>query len=279
MVESEKTKELKKIYEVDYSKYKHIKIEKKANGVAVVTLNRPPHNFLNVKMHKELCDIPRDLRQDEDVRAVVLTAEGRNFCAGGDQELFEFNKEDPIAKHMNFEEARDTVWNWIELEKPAIAAVQGLVTGMGCQVVLLCDMVFAADDDKTRFSDGHMNIGVAPGDGGVLIWPLRVGLTRAKQYLYTADPVSAREAERIGLINGVVPPDQLLTTAMEWANRFAKGPILAIRWAKAALNQYLRFFAVTCFHYSWAFQTASRGLPDALEASAALREKRPPKFY
>jgi len=278
MVQSDKNKELKKIFEVDYSKYEHIKIEKKGR-VAVVTLNRPPHNFLNVKMHKELCDIPRDLRQDEDVRAIVLRAEGRNFCAGGDYELFEFNKDDPIAAHQHFEEARDTVWNWIELEKPAIVAVQGLATGMGCQVALICDMVFAADDETTRFSDGHMNIGVAPGDGGVLIWPLLIGLARAKQYLYTADPVYAREAERIGLINRVVPPDQLLPTAMEWATRFANGPTLAIRWAKASLNQYLRMFAVNCYHYSWAFQAASRGSPDVAEAHAALREKRPPKFY
>lgn len=262
----------------DYSQYQHIKVEV-SNGVALVTLNRPPHNLLNVKMHREVTDIPRDLNHDDAVRAIVLTAEGKNFCGGGDFELFLRNKDNPTAKALGFEETREFIWNMIDLEKPAIAAVHGLATGMGCQFALFCDIVFASDDETTRFSDGHMNIGVPPGDGGSLIWPVLIGLARAKQYLFTSDAISAKEAERIGLIYKAVPKDQMLPKAMELATRLANGPTLGVRWAKAALNQWLRVAATNVFQYSWALQLAATGKPDNLEATAALREKRPPQFH
>lgn len=262
----------------DYSQYQHIKVEI-SGAVALVTLNRPPHNLLNIRMHREMTDIPRDLNHDDDVRAVVITAEGKNFCAGGDFELFSRHKDNPTAKALGFQETREFVWNMIELEKPAIAAVHGLATGMGCQLALLCDIVLAADDETTRFSDGHMNIGVPPGDGGALIWPVLIGLARAKQYLFSSDPVSAREAERIGLIARAIPRDQLLPTAMEWATRLANGPSLGVRWAKAAMNQWLRVAATNVFQYSWALQLAASGKPDNLEALAAMAEKRPPNFH
>ena len=268
------------LYKVDYSKYKHIKVEKK-DGVALVTLNRPPHNFIPPRMLKELVDIPLDLGQDPEVRAVVFTAEGENFCGGGDYQLFDFlqDKNDITLKYLNFDLARRSVWNWIELEKPSVAAVHGLVVGITCQITLLCDLTIAADDETTRFRDGHMLEGKAPGDGGVLAWTSRIGLARAKQYLYTSDDVYAREAERIGLINAVVPPDKLLPTAIERATRLANLPVLAIRWAKSAMNQYLRLHAIVCQNYAWALQHASRGTPDEVEAMAALREDRPAKFF
>jgi len=264
---------------VDYGKkYQHLKVEISAEGVALVTLNRPPHNLINIKMHTELAEIPRELNDDDDVRAVVLAANGKNFASGGDYELFERYKDQPLKKAISRKEARDFIWNMIDLEKPAVAAVHGLATGMGCQMALLCDIVLAADDEKTRFSDGHMNIGVPPGDGGALIFPLLIGLGRAKQYLYTADPIYAKEAERIGLINKVVPPDQLLPAAMEWGTRLANLPTSAIRWAKAALNQWLRVGAVNIFNYSWGLQMYAMDKPDNLEALAAMKEKRPPRF-
>ncbi len=264
---------------VDYRKqYQHLKVEISADGVALVTLNRPPHNFINIKMHAELTEIPHDLNCDDEVRAVVFAANGKNFGSGGDFELFDRYKDQPLKKALSRKEARDFIWNMIELEKPAVAAVHGLATGMACQLVLLCDIVLAADDETTRFSDGHMNIGVPPGDGGALIFPVLIGLARAKQYLFTADPIPAREAERIGLIHKVVPPDQLLPAAMEWGTRLAKLPTSAIRWTKAALNQWLRVAAVNVFNYSWALQMYAMDKPDNLGALAAMKEKRAPRF-
>lgn len=262
---------------VDYSRYEYLKIEK-TDGVAVVMLNRPPHNLINMAMHHEVTEIPRDLRRDDDVRAVVLAAEGKNFCAGGDRELYDHYKDDPNAQMVHFEQCRDLIWNMIDLEKPVVAAVHGLVAGMLSQVVLLSDIILAADDDKTRFLDGHMNIAVAPGDGGALAWPARIGLTRAKRYLLTGDAIPAREAERIGMITELVPPDQLLARAKEWGTRFSNGPALATRWTKAALNQWLRRDAADILNYSWSLMVAGRGLPENQEAFAAMREKRPPRF-
>lgn len=262
---------------IDYSHYEHLKIEK-SDGVAFVTLNRPPHNFINIAMHHEVTEIPRDLRRDDDVRAIVLTAEGKNFCAGGDRTLYDHYKDDPHAQMVHYEQCRDLIWNMIDLEKPVVAAVHGLVAGLLCQVVLLSDIILAADDENTRFSDGHMNIAVAPGDGGALAWPSRIGLTRAKRYLLTGDAVPAREAERIGMITELVPPDHLLAIARQWGVRFANGPALATRWTKASLNQWLRRDAAEIFHYSWSLMIAGRGLPENQEAAAAMREKRPPRY-
>jgi enoyl-CoA hydratase len=265
----------------DYAKkYEHMKVEITEDGVALVALNRPPHNLINPRLHTEITSIPRDLNHDEDVRAVVFHAgEARNFAAGGDSSLFDDNKDDPIKQILGgLTEAREFIWNMIELEKPAAAAVKGLATGMGCQFALLCDVVFAADDDKTRFSDGHANIGVPAGDGGSLIWPMLIGIARAKQYLFTAEPIYAKEAERIGLIARAVPPDQLLSTATEWATKMAKLPTLSVRWTKSAVNQWYRMGAVHVFQYSWALQMLAMEKPDFKERMEAMKAKTLPKL-
>jgi enoyl-CoA hydratase len=262
---------------VDYSHYQHLKIEK-IDGLAIVTLNRPPHNLINMAMHHEVTQIPRDLRRDDEVRAIVLASSGKNFCAGGDRDLYDFYKDDPQGQMVHFEQCRDLINNMIDLEKPIVAAVHGLVAGLLSQVVLLCDIIIAADDDKTRFLDGHMNIAVAPGDGGALVWPARIGLARAKRYLLTGDPVPAREAERIGMVTELAPPDELLERAVAWGRRFVDGPALATRWTKASLNQWLRRDAADILNYSWALMVAGRGLPENQEAFEASRDKRPPKY-
>jgi enoyl-CoA hydratase len=125
--------------------------------------------------------------------------------------------------------------------------------------------------------DGHMIIGVPPGDGGVLVWPVLIGVMRAKRYLFTSDPCPAKEAERIGLISAALP-DKLMPTAMEWVQRFANGPTLAIRGAKTALNQWYRMAAPAAFLYSLAVQMGASGKAEFHEALAAIKEKRKPKF-
>jgi enoyl-CoA hydratase len=265
----------------DYAKnYQHIDVKISPDGVALVGLNRPPHNLINRKMHTEITTIPRDLNHDEDVRAIVFHAgEARNFAAGGDSSLFDDNKDDPVKAALGSPtEAREFIWNMIELEKPAAAAVKGLATGMGCMLALYCDIVFAADDEKTRFTDGHANIGLAAGDGGSLIFPMLIGLARAKQHLFTAEPIYAKEAERIGLISKAVPPDQLLATATEWATRMAALPTLSVRWTKSATHQWLRMAAVNVFQYSWALQTLTKEKPEFKERMDAMKAKTLPKL-
>lgn len=260
---------------MDYSQYETLKIEK-SDGIAVVTLNRPPNNLVNARMHTELRDIPHDLNHDDDVRAIIFKAEGRHFASGGDFALFEGMANQKENQRL-YDEAREFIWNMIDLEKPAISVVQGQASGMGCQLALMCDMCFA-DEETGRFVDGHMFIGVPPGDGGALVWPILIGVMRAKRYLFTSDPCPAKEAERIGLISAALPAGKLMQTAMEWAQRFANGPTLAIKGAKAALNQWYRMAAPAAFHYSWALQMGASGKAEFNEATAALKEKRKPKF-
>lgn len=260
---------------MDYSQYKDLKIEK-SNGIAVVTLNAPPNNLLSLRMHTEIANIPYDLNHDDDVLAIIFKAEGKHFASGGLFEMFESMDDQKRNQHL-YDEAREFVENMIDLRKPAISVVRGQASGMGCQLALLCDMCFA-DEETGRFVDGHMMIGVPPGDGGVLVWPMLIGVMRAKRYLFTSDPCPAKEAERIGLISAALPADKLMPTAMEWAQRFANGPTLAIQGAKTALNQWYRMAAPAAFHYSLALQMGASGKAEFHEALAAIKEKRKPKY-
>jgi enoyl-CoA hydratase len=260
---------------MDYSQYQTLKIEK-SDGIAVVTLNKPPNNLLDLRMHTELTTIPYDLNHDDDVLAIIFKAEGRHFASGGDFGMFDSMYDQKLNAHL-YEEAREFVMNMIDLQKPAISVVQGQASGMGCQLALLCDMCLA-DEDTGRFVDGHMIIGVPPGDGGCLIWPMLIGVMRAKRYIYTSDPCPAKEAERIGLISAALPADKLMPTAMEWAQRFVNGPMLALRGAKMALNQWYRMAAPAALNYSNALQMGASGKAEFHEALSAIKEKRKPKY-
>jgi enoyl-CoA hydratase len=259
----------------DYSDYQTLKIEK-SDGIAVVTLNRPPNNLVSLRMHTELADIPRDLNHDNDVRAIIFRAEGRHFASGGEFEMFDAMK-DQKRNQLLYDEVREHIWNMLDLDKPTISIVQGQAAGMGCQHALLCDMCFA-EEEKGRFVDGHMFMGVPPGDGGALVWPMLIGVMRAKRYLFTSDPCPAKEAERIGLITGALPADKLMPTAMEWATRFVNGPPHALKGAKAILNQWYRIAAPAVFHYAQALQMGASGKAEFDESVSALKEKRKPKY-
>jgi len=260
----------------NYDQYETLKVEK-ANGIAIVTLNRPPNNLVSLRMHTELTDIPRDLNHDDDVRVIIFRAEGRHFASGGEFEMFDAMKDQKRNKLL-YDEVRESIWNMIDLDKPTISIVQGQAAGMGSQIALLCDMCFA-DEETGRFVDGHMFMGVPPGDGGALVWPMLIGVMRAKRYLFTSDPCPAKEAERIGLISAALPSAELMPTAMQWAERLANGPTHAISGAKAILNQWYRIAAPSVFHFAQAHQMGASGKAEFDEAVSALKEKRKPKFH
>ena len=201
--------------------YQTMLIEKRDNGVAVVTLNRPERlNAVNAAMHHELARFTREAEADRDVKVVVLAAAGRAFCAGGD-----FGG-DSEAGGLSLEEGRQIVDHILELRKPIVSAVQGYAMGLGATIGLLCDVVVAGK--STVIADTHVKMGIGAGDGGQVIWPLLMGVNRAKYYLMTGDRLAADEAERLGLVNFVVEPDELLPKALEIAERLARGPSMAI---------------------------------------------------
>ena len=260
---------------VDYGVYRHLIVDKQ-DGIARITMNRPEvYNATNGRLHYELGRIWQDLGADHEVRVAIITGAGKAFSAGGDLDLIENFLGDAPAIANTMKEASDIVYNIINLEKPVISAINGIAVGAGLAVALMADISIASEE--ARFTDGHIRLGVGAGDHSVIIWPLLCGMARAKRYLLTADFLDAKEAERIGLVSMVVPHEQLMSTAMEFAHKLAEGPQSAIRWTKRALNQWLRMMG-PAFDYSLATEMLGFFGPDVREGLQALREKRQPNF-
>jgi enoyl-CoA hydratase len=254
-----------------------MRIERKENGIVVVTLNRPERlNAVNGRMHTELARFSRDFAADPELRVLVLTGEGRAFCAGGDFSPSDDMGADPDQSHM-WLEAREIVDHILECDKPLIAAVNGYAMGLGANVALLCDVVVAGP--ATVFADTHVNMGIGAGDGGQLIWPFLIGVNRAKYFLMTGDRVSGKEALDIGLANFYVEDkDELLPRAMEVAEKLASGPPKAIAASKMAVNAYLRSVSSMVMPICLKYEEATMSTRDHREAVAAFQEKRAPKF-
>jgi len=259
---------------MDYSRYHYLSVERK-DKVLVVSLNRPESlNAINAALHTEISQIFADIAQDREAEAVVLTGKGRAFCAGGDIKWFQ----EMTTQQLDalFLEARKIIIDMLEVEQPIIAAVNGPATGLGATLALFSDVIFAADNAK--IGDPHVKVGVVAGDGGAVIWPWLVGAARAKELLMTGDIISAVEAERIGLINHVVPADQLMEKAMAFATRLANGPTKAIRWTKVSVNKILRDTANLVLDTSLALEKQCFSTEDHKEAIRSFVEKREPKF-
>jgi enoyl-CoA hydratase/carnithine racemase len=212
---------------MDYSAYQHLLVEKK-DGIALLTINRPETlNSTNARLHYELSRVWLDIAEDDEVRVAVITGAGRAFSAGGDFEVINKMQSGLDAVAAVMKEARDIVHNMINCDKPIISAINGVAVGAGLAVALLADISIASENAK--FTDGHTRLGVAAGDHAAVIWPLLVGMAKAKYYLLTCDMLDAKEAERIGLVSMCVPPDQLMPKAMEVAKKLSTGAQTAIR--------------------------------------------------
>jgi enoyl-CoA hydratase len=258
---------------LDPSVYRAIAIERHPDGVAVATLNRPDRlNAVDAVMHNELSTLAHDADRDPDVRVLVITGAGRAFCAGGD-----FSGAGPASDNDTmFAEARRIVDALLECRKPVVSAVNGYAMGLGATVALLCDVVIAAR--SAVFADTHVTMGIGAGDGGQVIWPLLMGVNRAKYYLMTGDRLGAEEAERLGLVTFVTDDGQALARALEIARRLAAGPAVAIAASKVPINHWIRAQAAQILPLSLAMEEQCFRTADAAEAVAAFQEKRPPQF-
>jgi enoyl-CoA hydratase len=259
---------------MDYSRYHSLSCERQ-DTVLIVSLNRPEAlNAINADLHTELSHVFADIALDQETHVVVLTGKGRAFSAGGDIKWFQDMT--PSQLDALFIEARKIIVDLLEVQQPIIAAVNGPATGLGATLALFSDIIFAADN--ARIGDPHVRVGVVAGDGGAMIWPWLVGAARAKEFLLTGDLLTAAEAERIGLINRVVPADQLMATALALAQRLATGPIQAIRGTKASVNKILRETVNLVLDTSLALERHCFSTADHKEAIQAFVEKREPKF-
>lgn len=221
---------------MNYSNYETLAFSK-TGTVLTVRLNRPQAlNAVSERLHTELSRVFGEIAVDSSVDVVILTGEGRAFSAGGDLDWFR-GITGPQLDAL-FVEARKIIVDLVDLPQPIIAAVNGSAAGLGATLALFCDVIYAADHAK--IADPHVRIGVTAGDGGAAIWPLLVGPARAKEYLMTGDALTAREAERIGLINKVLPADELMPAAQAMAERLADGSRPAIRSTKLSVNKLVR---------------------------------------
>ena len=256
--------------------YRQLRIETSGSGVTEVVLDVSERlNAVDAEGHRELAYVWNDLDADPATRVVLLRAEGRAFSARGDFELIEAMISDPEVHRRTLREARDLVRNMIDCSKPVVSAINGPAVGAGLAAALLADIPIAAR--SAVILDGHTTLGVAAGDHAVVIWPLLVGMAKAKYHLLTNEPIDGVEAERLGLVAKVVADDELLPEARAIAEKLAAGSLDALSWTKHTLNHWLRA-AYPAFDASLAYEFLGFLGPDAPEGLAAAREKRPPHF-
>jgi enoyl-CoA hydratase len=261
---------------VDYAQYgkdHHLDITIE-DRVAIVRLDRPDkRNAVNHALHCGLENIWKPLGTDPEVGAIVLTGTGKAFCAGGD--VVGFYPEDPGP----LDQMRGTRWlvqEMVNCEAPIIAAVNGAAAGLGATIALLSDVIYMAED--ARIGDTHVNMGLVAGDGGAVIWPLLIGPHRAKELLMSGRLVDGREAGAMGLVNHVVPGNELLDAAVGYARSLANGPQAAIRWTKLTVNQHLKQSLNAVLDVGVAVEHLAAETEDCKEAMRAFAEKRQPKF-
>jgi enoyl-CoA hydratase len=215
-------------------------------AVRTIALCRPDTlNALDDVLHGALADTLDVIGADPSVRAVIVTGAGAAFSAGGDRALIRAMQLDREQRERTLEVARRLFQRFVTLDVPVIAAVNGPAVGAGCTLALLCDVVVMAED--AYLSDPHVSIGLVPGDGGTVLWPILAGLPAARAYLLTGDRVSAGEAHRLGLVHQVVPGDDLMHAARGFADRIAARSASAVRGTKRALNLHLAAAAAISF--------------------------------
>lgn len=246
-----------------------------AAGVLTVTLNRPERkNAINGPMWEELLATFRDASIDPSVRVVVLTGAGGAFCSGAD--LSPGGRGD--AKHhlVRMRDVADVALALHRLPQPTIAKVGGVAAGAGCNMALGCDLVVASDD--ARFSEIFARRGLTIDFGGSWFLPRLVGLHKAKELALLADIISAAEAERLGIVNRVVPAAELDAFVDDWAARLAAGPPLALSMTKKLLNEGLAMSLDQALEAEGMAQTVNFSTKDTAEAMAAFLDKRDPSF-
>jgi enoyl-CoA hydratase len=261
---------------MNFDDYKQLTLSRRDNGVLLITIDRPEkYNAADEQMHTELARIWVDVAADPQTRVAVITGAGKAFSAGGDLAMVERMAGDYERVSHMLDEMSALVYNIINCDKPIVSAINGVAVGAGTVAALLADVAIAAED--ARIGDGHVKLGVAAGDHAAIIWPLLIGMAKARYYLLTGEMVTGAEAERIGLVAKALPREQVLDEALRVADALATGSQQAIRLTKRTLNNWLRTAGPT-FDQSAAYEMLTFLGPDVVEGYTALREKRPPRF-
>lgn len=249
-----------------------------SDRVATITLNRPDKlNAFTGEMIETWASSLAKAQADEQVNVIVVTGNGRAFCAGGDVARMGEGEPTPL-QHKN------QLWDHIHripktlegVDKPVIAMVNGLTVGAGMGMSLMCDVRIAAE--SARFSTGYVRVGLVPGDGDTYFLPRLVGSAKALELLWTADFIEAADALRLGIVNRVLPDAQLKEATYAFARQIADGPQVPIRMIKRLVYQSLRLDLRTHLDLVSSHMAVVRRTEDHAEGVAAFKEKRPAKF-
>ncbi|MDD5288024.1 MAG: enoyl-CoA hydratase/isomerase family protein [Dehalococcoidales bacterium] len=259
----------------------------KENGIGIITLNRPERmNAITPKMLLRMSEITAEIIRDDEVRVVIITGNGRVFCGGTDVGTLGQRDEKLAAENEAMVEKRKMIyenlppsplpsWGFTHIPKPTIAAVNGAAVGMGVEWTVQCDFRIASEN--ARFGWVFSRRGLVPDTGaGPYLLPYIVGLSKALELMYSGEIIDAKEAEKIGLVSMVVPPDELMPAAMKLAQKLMKGAPLSLKGIKELTYGSMDFPPNA--HSDWThklFREANL-TEDCREGIKAFVEKRPP---
>ncbi len=246
----------------------------KDEGIVTITLNRPPVNPLNSKLFAELGDAIDETAADISVKVVIITGNAKAFAAGADvSEMAYLTPVELYGFDMTARKCLDKIEN---LGKPVIAAIAGITFGGGCELALACDFRIAAENAKFAFPE--IGLGLFPGAGGTVRLPKLIGPSKAKELIFTGDVIDAITAERMGIVNKVVPVDALIEEANKFAKKMTGKPAVAMKMAKESINIGANMDKSSALYFeNQSFITAFSSA-DAKEGLAAFLEKRKPSF-
>lgn len=253
---------------------KYVTFEKRGN-IGIATISRPEAlNALNTAVITDLYELVGNLEQANDIKALIITGEGRSFVAGAD-----IGEQQPldVAQGRTWGQTGSALMRRIEkLPFPTIAAVNGFALGGGTELALSCDIILASE--KAKFGQPEVTLGITPGFSGTQRLPRRVGIAKAKELIFSGKMIKADEALQIGLVNAVYAPEELMDKAVEMAESFTKNASIAVRYAKACIDRGMQMdiddgIAVENELFAMCFATE-----DQKEGMKAFMEKRPAVF-
>ena len=245
------------------------------DGIAVLTLNRPQaHNAITMNMRRLLGDALDDMNENDDVRVVIFTGEGKSFCAGVDLKERKGMSEKDVMKLR--EKGPVNQMKIIHLSKPVIAAIHGNALAGGMELALACDIRIASEN--AVFGLPEILLGIIPGGGGTQLLPRLIGDAHAREMILTGKRIDAKTAERLGLVSRVVAQEELMNTAMEFATTMKNFSPIALKNAKKALNRSREMGLTEGFHFEAQAYLACIHTKDRIEALQAFAEKRKPVF-
>ena len=229
--------------------------------VRLITLNRPDDlNATNHVLHQGLAELWPQLDADVDARAAVLTGAGRAFSAGGDFAYIDELTQDLELRKVTLVHGRQIVTGMIRCRVPIVAAVNGPAVGLGCSLVALSDIAYMAE--SAHLADPHVLMGLVAADGGPITWPLLTSLMLAKEYALTGDRIPAERAAQIGLVNHVVPDDEVLDAALACAQRIAALPQGAVEDTKRVINLHMERAVLATLDYALTAEHRSFDSPE-----------------